>query len=294
MSQESNNKAKNFLLIFNNEAGKGSTKKKKNELIKALKERNCAFKIINPDLLDAENDLSIYDAVVAVGGDGTVLKTISYLTNTDIKLGIIPVGTANLFAASLCIPLNVQKAVNVLFNGLTSKVDIGKAGDDYFALRVGIGYDADVVNGASKFLKRNFGYLAYFLQGLVSSLKLSQKSYRITIDDKSFVVNANSIIIANAGNMFRNLFTVAPYGSLSDGKLDIFIPLAKNFWEFIGIFFNILAGKENISNVIYSQAKKIKIEALNISKNIHIDGEPYYNSNLDISVIPKALMVVVP
>lgn len=284
---------KNFLLIFNDEAGKGSSFSKKDAITKYLKKHNCDFKIIKADELSDQAHLEMYDAVVAVGGDGTVLKTIPFLANKNIKLGIIPCGTANLFAASLCIPENINKALDILIHGSTTNVDIGKAGNEYFALRIGIGYDADVVNGTKRFWKQKFGYLAYFIQGIINSLHLSNKSYKITIDDKTIQVNANSIIIANAGNMFKNLFTIAPSGSLNDGKLDIFIPLAKNLWDFLLILFEILTGKHHISSrVFYGQAQNIKIET--DYKSTHIDGEPYYNSNLDISIIPKALMVVVP
>lgn len=283
----------NFLLVFNKEAGNAGKDSKKNHIIKYLSSYNCSCKIIDVDNLDFEKNFDIYDAVVAVGGDGTVLKVISKIANTQTKLGIIPCGTANLFAASLSIPNNTQKALEILINGSTAKVDIGKAGEEFFALRVGIGFDADVVNGASRFWKQKIGYLAYLIQGIINCLKLSRKSYKLTIDNKAITVNANSIIVANAGNMFKNLFTVAPQGSINDGKLDIFILLARNIWDFMLIFLQILLGRHKLNpKVIYCQAKKIKIESL--CKNIHIDGEPYLKSNLDISIVPNALSVVVP
>lgn len=285
--------SKNFLIVFNQEAGKGHYKNKKNQIINHLIQNKCGFKVITADELDNEPDLTRYNAVVAVGGDGTVLKVIPHLANTDVKLGIIPCGTANLFAASLCIPFNIQKALNILINGSSTRVDIGKAGNDYFALRVGLGFDAEVVNCTKRRWKKNLGYLAYFIQGVISSFKLSNKSYKITIDDRTLEVNANAIIVANAGNMFKNFFTIAPLGSLNDGKLDVFIVLAKNLWEFSFVLLQILLGRHGLnSNVIYGQAQKIKIQSL--YKNIHIDGEPYYNNDLDISIIPKALNVVVP
>ncbi|EKE03048.1 MAG: hypothetical protein ACD_20C00280G0001 [uncultured bacterium] len=288
-----NARKKSFLLVFNSEAGKGQPEHKKEIITRYLTGKNCDFKIINTNELDKEISLNVYNAVVAVGGDGTVLKVIPYLANTNVKLGIIPCGTANLFAASLCIPSNIQKAIDILINGSTSNVDIGKAGDEYFALRIGIGYDAEVINSTSRRWKQKLGYLAYFIQGVINCLHLSNKSYKITIDNKTIEVNANSIIVANAGNMFRNLFTIAPAGSINDGKLDIFILLARNLWDFLVVFFQILTGKHYLNpNVIYGQAQSIKIETN--YKNTHIDGEPYYNSNLDISVIPKALMVMVP
>lgn len=290
---DGNDKSKRFLLVFNQEAGKGNSFHKKETIIRDLSRNNCVFDIISVDELNDDIMFSKYDTVVSVGGDGTVLKIIPYLANTNIKFGMIPCGTANLFAASLCIPSNIHKAIDILVNGMTRKVDIGKAGNSYFALRIGFGYDADVVNGTSKLWKNKIGYLAYFIEGIINCFRLSRKSYKITIDGKTIEVNANAIIVSNAGNMFKNLFTIAPSGSVNDGKLDVFISLAKNLWEFLTVLFEILSRKhsEN-SKVIYSQVKNIKIESA--YNNIHIDGEPFTKSDIDISVIPKALMVVVP
>ncbi|MEI7475708.1 MAG: diacylglycerol kinase family protein [bacterium] len=282
-----------YLLVFNSEAGKGSSLNKKELIVKYFIQKKCRFKIINTDRLSQVENFDKYKAVVVIGGDGTVLKAIPYVINTNIKLGIIPCGTANLFAASLSIPFNIKKAIDIIINDSTSKVDIGKVGTDYFALRVGMGYDADVVNGATRLLKQKIGYLAYFIQGMIYSFKLSTKSYTVTIDNKTFEIDANAIIISNTGNMFRNLCTIAPLGSITDGKLDIFILRAKNIWEFLTVFARIIFNKHKQSaKSFYSQAKNIKIHS--IDKNMHIDGERVAEEDIDISIIPKALTVVIP
>lgn len=286
-------KNKRYLLVINSESGKGSSQQKKIAILKYFIQKKCRFRVINTEKLSEIADFNNYKAVVAIGGDGTVLKVIPFLINKEVKLGIIPCGTANLFAASLCIPLNIKKAIDIIINESTSKVDIGKIGSDYFALRVGMGYDADVVNSATRLLKQKIGYLAYFMQGIIYSFKLSSKSYTVTIDNKTFEIDANSIIISNTGNMFRNLFTIAPRGSITDGKLDIFILNAKNIWDFITVFTRIILNKHKQSaKSFYSQAKSIKIKT--IDKYIHIDGEKVAEDDIVISVIPKALTVVIP
>jgi len=284
---------KKLLLVFNDEAGAGSSNTKKRSIIKYLRKIKCPFSLINADKLNSDTDLSLFESVVAVGGDGTILKILPFIANTSVKLGIIPCGTANLFAASLCIPSNIEKAINILMRGKSIKVDIGKAGNDYFALRVGVGFDADVIHNTKRCWKKRIGYLAYLIQGIAGCFKLSNKSYKVTIDNKTFNVRANSIIVANAGNMFKNLFSVSPSGSVTDGKLDVFIMLARNLPEFIGVFLRLITGKINRSSkVIHGKAQKIKIERL--SQFAHIDGEPFRTDNIEISVLPKALNVLVP
>lgn len=284
---------KKYLLVFGNNVGKGSFSCKKEAILSYLNKNKCDFNVTYMNEINKNFNFDKYDTIVVVGGDGSILKVIPYIINSNLKLGIIPCGTANLFAASLAIPFNIEKAIDIILNGHFSNIDVGKAGNDYFALRIGIGFDADVVNNTRRYWKKYLGYLAYFIQGIISSFHLSYKSYKITIDEQIIEVNANLIIIANAGNMFRNLFKIAPGGSTNDGKLDILIVLSRNFKEFILFFFQLLRGTHTLNpQVIHSQAKSIKIEKIN--KNMHVDGEPYYNTNLDITVLPSALKVVIP
>jgi diacylglycerol kinase (ATP) len=289
-----NNITKKFLLVFNPVEGRVRARKRLQEVVERLYERDCCFEIIESKFLPARKDLKTFDCVVAVGGDGTVLSVVSVTSRYGIKLGIIPCGTANLFAAGLSIPTNIDKAIDILFDGRTSAVDIGMAGEKYFALRVGVGYDADIVGGASTIMKDKLGYLAYLIQGIKSSFCLRLKKMKITIDGETFDVKANSVIVANSANMFRNMVSIAPHCSTNDGKLDVFILMSKNFGDFVQVLWQIITGKHHTtSSVIYGQGRNIKIEAVEAA-NSHIDGEPLKNKSFDIRVIPKALKVLVP
>lgn len=285
--------SKRFILVFNSAEGRGKAQKRLQNVVKRLFKRNCYFEIVDSNELANRKDLKSFDCVVAVGGDGTVLSVISVISKYDVKLGIIPCGTANLFASGLCIPTNINKAIDILFNGNTTRVDIGKAGEKYFALRVGVGYDADIVNGACTWLKDKLGYNAYFIEGLKNLFNLKPKKMKVTIDGHIFEVNANSVIVANSANIFRNIFRLAPQCSTVDGKLDVFILMTKNIVDFMWVFCQIIAGNHTSnSRVIFEKGRNIQIESTGI--NTHIDGEPLIKSNLDIWVIPKALKVQVP
>jgi diacylglycerol kinase (ATP) len=284
---------KKYLVVFNNESGKKKARSLKAHIYSKFKENNKSFKFISIKTLKIIANIEQYDTIVAVGGDGTVLELLPYVIKSDSKLGIIPCGTANLFASSLFIPENLNKALDILLMDHTSKVDIGKAGDKYFSLRVGMGFDADIIKDATSELKHKFGYLAYLLQGFINALRLTNKSYKVTIDGNTFDVNANSIIVANAGNMFKRFFSVAPFGSSNDGMLDVFILKTKNFAEFLGVFWQILTGRHKINHsVMYAKARVIHIESL--QKGYHIDGEYFQLPSVDISIIPKGLKVLVP
>jgi len=282
-----------FLLIYNDKAGKGSFNKKLALIEQVFNEKNLPFKSIN--IMDLNNQVRIDDfhTIVAIGGDGTVLSLLPYIVNRNIKLGIIPCGTANLLAGKLGISKNIKKAVDILLNGHKKLIDVGKTGDSYFVLRVGYGMDADIINGTNTFLKNKLGYLAYLIQGIKCLFTLSRKRFKICIDGECLNVAASAVIISNAGNMFENKFSVAPESDISDGKLDIFVLRANNFWQFLTVFGQIIFNKHKISrNVLYKKTNHLNIKSND--GNMHIDGEEHYSNNLDISIIPNALSVMTP
>lgn len=285
--------SRNFLLVYNDKAGKGSFFKKLQYIEKLFCEKEICFKSIN--IMDLNNTVCIenFDTIVAIGGDGTVLAVLPYIVNKDIKLGIIPCGTANLLAEKLNIPKNIPQAVDILINGTKKLIDVGKAGNSYFVLRVGYGMDADIINGASSFLKNRFGYFAYLIQGIKCIFNLTPKSFEICTDNKSFKVNASAVIVSNSGNMFKDKFSVVPESDISDGKLDVFVLYARNIREFLAVFFQILFNKHKIGdNVMYGKTRSISIKSAN--NKFHIDGETCSSQNVDISLIHNGLAVITP
>lgn len=284
---------RNFLLVYNHKSGKGSFLKKIHEIKELFVEKKANFEFVN--ILNIENKVNIedFDTVVAIGGDGTVLSLLPYLIRKNIKLGIIPCGTANLLAQKLNIPSNVEQAVDILINGTEKLIDVGKIGSSYFVLRVGYGIDADIINGASHSLKNKLGYFAYLIQGIKCAFNLKPRTFEISTDDKSYTTKASAVIVSNAGNMFRDKFSVAPASDISDGKLDVFILHAKNIVEFLMVFFQIIFNKhKDGSNVLYEKVRSISINSIN--NKFHVDGEVYSSRKVDISLIHNGLAVIAP
>lgn len=283
----------NIILIYNNKAGAGNFFKKLKYIEKLFGEKGIPFKSIN--IRDLNNDISFenFDTIVAIGGDGTVLSVLPYIVNKNIRLGIIPCGTANLLAEKLNIPGNIKQAVDLIINGSQKLIDVGKIGGSYFVLRVGYGIDADIVNGTSPFLKNRLGYLAYLIQGLKCIFNLEPKTFEIETDNKAYKVNASAVIVSNSANMFRNRFAVAPLSDISDGKLDIFVLMAKNIWEFLAVFGQIIFNRHKpCPNVLYAKSDTISIKSYN--EKFHIDGEARQSQNVDISLIHNGLAVIAP
>lgn len=281
---------KNVLVINNPNAGRKKAVKYKKLVIQFLLRKNCSFKTIEISKLTS-TDFEEFDTVFAIGGDGTVNKVIPYIVNTDKVLGIIPCGTANLLAAKLNIPTNPKKALEIINHSVIKNVDVLKVQDKYSVLRLGLGYDSDIICKTPQSLKNKFGYFAYFLAGILFALRLKQKSYTIFFNDKKLSILATCIIVANAGNMYRNLVSISNNCNLQDGKFEVFILKVKNpitfFIEFLGIIFNY---KNSNSKAMYFQTNELLIK--NEFSTGHIDGEKQkFKDDIKINIVPKSVKV---
>lgn len=281
---------KNVLVINNPNAGRKKAVKYKKLVIQFLLRKNCSFKTIEISKLTS-TDFEDFDTVFAIGGDGTVNKVIPYIVNTDKVLGIIPCGTANLLAAKLNIPTNPKKALEIINHSVIKNVDVLKVQDKYSVLRLGLGYDSDIICKTPQSLKNKFGYFAYFLAGILFALRLKQKSYTIFFNNKKLSILATCIIVANAGNMYRNLVSISNNCNLQDGKFEVFILKVKNpitfFIEFLGIIFNY---KNSNSKAMYFQTNELLIK--NEFLTGHIDGEKQkFKDDIKINIVPKSVKV---
>ena len=279
----------NVLIVANFSAGRKQAIKYKKRIQKFLLVRQMYFRFINIDRLQ-EVDMEMFDTILVVGGDGTVNKVLPYLVNTNKTLGIIPCGTANLLASKLGIN-SISKALKVIDKENVRKIDVMTVNDNLSVLRFGIGYDADIIGKTPQSLKNKFGYFAYFIAGIIFALRLKNKEYSIIFDDRERTIKASCIIVANAGNMYKNLFSISKDSHLDDGMFDIFILKTQNpilfFIEFLKIMFNL---KINNSLAEYHKAKDLKIK--NRYCLAHIDGEKMkFSENLDFKIEHNAINV---
>lgn len=161
-----------------------------------------------------------YDAVVAVGGDGTVNEVASSLVHTSTALGIIPVGSGNGLARHLTIPLNVKKAVEHLNHSEEIQIDYGMVNGHPFFCTCGTGFDAYVSTEFAKGTQRGImAYLEKIITGYFNyrSLAYTLKGKNIDLKAKAFVLT-----FANASQWGNNAY-IAPQASVQDGKMDISI-----------------------------------------------------------------------
>lgn len=278
------------LIVTNFNAGRKKAIKYKKKVIDFVLKYTKSFKFIDIDEFK-ELDITPYDTIFAMGGDGTVNKVLPYIINTDKILGIIPCGTANLLAAKLGLSSGLKNNLKIIEKQNIKSIDIMNINGNLSALRCGLGYDSDIICKTPQSLKNRFGYFAYFIAGIIFALRLKEKEYKITFDNETRKIKASNIIFANASNMFKNLVSVGNNTQLDDGLMDIFILKTTNLVIFYFEFLSILLGiRKNNKRAEYLKTKKVKIE--NNWLACHIDGEKKnLKDDINITVIEKAVKV---
>lgn len=156
--------------------------------------------------------------VIAVGGDGTINEVAAALRDSSTALGIIPCGSGNGLARHLGIPMNVEKALEIINLDNIESLDYCTANDRPFFCTCGVGFDAHVSQKFAEARKR--GPLSYIQKTLVEYLKYRCKTYSIEMNDRVVTEKAFVIACGNASQYGNNAF-ITPRASMHDGLIDV-------------------------------------------------------------------------
>ena len=230
------------------------------------------------------------DAVIAVGGDGTVNECLKGLVNTDTALGVIPCGSGNGFAYHIGMNHSIEKAVKQLKNIHIESIDTCTANGVPFVNVSGIGFDAHI---ADLFLTlKDRGFIKY-VKLVLRELSYNAKEYTIHYNNIERKVKAYMIDFANA-SQYGNNARISPLADLKDGLIDFVI--VKDFpkWKIPIFIYMLLSGKIHLSkHVEVIQCQKMTI--LSEETLLHLDGEPFKASNpIEIDILPKSLKILMP
>jgi diacylglycerol kinase (ATP) len=232
------------------------------------------------------------DVIVAVGGDGTINHVAKHLVSSESIFGIIPMGSGNGLARHLGISLNHHKALKVINELHTLKIDTGKTNDVFFINVAGAGFDAHVSNMFAKATKR--GFSSYAKITLNEFARYTSRYYELIIDGRKIKQKAFIVCIANGSQYGNNAF-IAPQAVLSDGIFEISLLKPFHPIQIPLIGFDMFAKKFDRSNFVKTyRGKNIIIKRPN-SEVVNIDGEPVMmEKDLQINILPSSLKVIVP
>ena len=239
--------------------------------------------------------------IIACGGDGTVAEVASVLVNTDCKLGIIPLGTANALAhvlmgiKSKLIP--VETACDLIIDGQTQHMDTAYCNGELMLLLAGIGFEQTMIEKADRESKNAVGQVAY-LQGFWQALG-QQKAQKLSVqldDNEPQELCTNSLIVANAAPFTTLLAQGSGQPDHNDGLLDVnwLTPNVDNSTNVFSIAELVLSSVTQAHLAInshHTNARRVVISATDEIKYV-IDGEVKTASELVIEIEPNSLAVV--
>lgn len=232
------------------------------------------------------------DAVVAVGGDGTVNEVGSGLLGSTTALGIVPCGSGNGLARELDIPLRPSSAIDVVNETSCRPIDVLSV-DGRTCLNVaGVGFDAYISHEFAK--KRVRGPLQY--ASLIAREYPIYKclNYRMSIDGDLYDREALLVSFANSGQWGNNVH-IAPHASLDDGQMDVCVIAPLPGTALPSVLVSLL--NQSIDTNKYDEMIRTKrVELLNEAPLIgHVDGEPcLFGPRTKIYVRPLSLNVITP
>lgn len=245
--------------------------------------------------LTQEAIASHVDCVIGIGGDGTLNEVAHALVDTDVPLGMIPVGSGNAFARALDVSTAPQKACEQILQANVKRVDVGTVGEHIFLSTAGVGLDAAVAWQYAARVGKRRGLIPYVMLTLKVLYHYQPKPLRLILDDRQKIDCCPLILVVANTSQYGNGVIIAPGALADDGVLDVHIiePVSSLSLAIHGP--RLLTGSINrMPGVRQFQAQKIRIEQFE-PDYYQFDGEALDGgATLEFSVKHKALSVMVP
>jgi diacylglycerol kinase (ATP) len=242
-------------------------------------------------------------AVLVAGGDGTVHEAVNGLVGSDTAMGVLPVGTGNVWAKEIGLPTmglaqsdRLLSAARMLVDGEVRWVDVGRVGDRHFLNSAGIGIDASVaaqVEPRTRTAKQLGGVIPYLVAGLSIARDFQGVRSTIVLDGRTVRTMMLLVVVSNI-QLYGGVVKMTPEARLDDGLLDVRIFRGMGppwvFRHVAGVFTH-----RHLRDpmVIHYQARSVAIHT-DEPIPVQLDGEPVGTTPISIEVVPRSLRVLVP
>ncbi len=289
---------KSIVFLINKNAGYGVPQELERLINQRFSQQNNSFKIEYAEFQGQIEKLAQaavqqkVDTIVVAGGDGSVNGVFKEIKDTNISLGIIPLGSGNGLGRHLNIPFNIEKALDTVIKGKTKLIDTATINNNPFVSIAGVGFDALIAKLFRQTKVR--GFWAYIKLVIKNYFSYQPEIYHIHHEDNNIEVKALIISFANSDQFGYNT-SIAPQAIIDDGFLDVCI-LKKPPWyavPFLGfqLMFN------QIKHSPYYTTFKSNELTVESKENmiINIDGEHLSTTTkLAVRLAPKSLRVIIP
>ena len=233
------------------------------------------------------------DLVIIGGGDGTLNAAIEGLVDTQLPLGILPLGTANDLARTLKIPTSIPEACQVIATGKLQKIDLGWVNEKYFFNVASCGLSVQITQRLTKEAKRRWGVLAYAAIALQVIWQARLFKAEIRQGSESIRVKTIQIAVGN-GRYYGGGMTVVHDATIDDCRLDLYSLEIRHWWQILAVLPALWQGRQAaLPGVRTLEGTEIEIYTRK-PLPINTDGEITTQTPAKFRVIPQAISVLVP
>lgn len=231
-----------------------------------------------------------FGCVLAVGGDGTVNEILNGLPDAAPPLAQLPIGTANVIAKTFDLPRSARAAADAVHAGLTTPVDVGVANGRRFLLMASAGFDAQVVHDFHAVRKgpiRMHQYVSWSLRAIWS---YETPTLRVVADGQE--LPPASWVMASNLPCYGGPLAFTREARVDDGQLDVLAYAPQGRLGLVRLFAEAFAGDPcAMPGATWVRAKSVRIEGP--PAPWQVDGDPGETLPLDISLLPRAIRLVV-
>ncbi|MDZ7843724.1 MAG: diacylglycerol kinase family protein [Anaerolineales bacterium] len=244
------------------------------------------------------------DVVLIAGGDGSLNRAAGALMGSETALGVLPAGTANVWAQEIGLPvLNwtnwsaLERSADKLLGGGIKEVDVGLCNSTPYLLWAGLGLDAFVVHHLEprNRWEKQFAEIQYAANVAWLARRWEGMNIEIWVDDDYISGTYLLALVTNVALYAGGIATVSPGARIDDGKMDLWLFSGDTLGEAVQHIWALLSGKHIDSNHVFGvQCQQIKIKS-EADLYLQVDGEPLASDKeISISIQPRALKVLIP
>jgi YegS/Rv2252/BmrU family lipid kinase len=254
-----------------------------------------AHAVQNPEVMEPVVKAAIAKApmVIVGGGDGTLSSAVDYFVGTDAVFAVLPLGTANSFARTLGLPLDLEGAIEAIVRGRRKRIDLGIINGDYFANAAALGLSPLIADTVPHGLKRYLGMLGYLIWAVRVAFRFQPFRLHITLEDGSLVKCwATEARIANG--RFHGGVELVESQQLDSGEMVIQAVTGKSVfglaWSWFATLFKLRSRAQTVTEW---RGRKMILDTRPPQK-VSIDGEIAAKTPLTVEVARGAIEVAAP
>jgi diacylglycerol kinase (ATP) len=233
-----------------------------------------------------------FSRIVAAGGDGTVSQVANGLVGSNATLGVLPMGSVNVFAMELGLPSqNLQRCWDIIEDTNVRLVDLPSANGRYFVQLAGVGLDAQVVKETSLAFKRSFGPLSYLISAAHIAARQPPKLF---IESEHTSVEEGSFVLIGNGRLYGGPFPFFKHAIIDDGLFDVVVFKRLGYLEIVKYLQDVVFSSDiKAPEIEYFQTRQLRITSEQ-DVPLELDGELAGNCPVDFRIRARALRVLAP